>query len=346
LELDYMHRNTREKSPKWTVCYLLSASTVLVAVGCQPAARTGFAEQPLPIEYVDQTYHHRYGMEVAPDHWYKSGCSGQVITSLRDGINVSQTYLNGMLNGEATYTFPNSTQIESRLMYHDDVVVSEMRYGPSGAPRYSKEYSGPEIWTETHWYESGQPKSVEKYERGLLINAEYYTPDHQKDSWVYAGEGERVTRDDWGNFVSLDAFRGGELTSTTTRHSNGSTHEITPYAAGRIHGERKSYYPGGDPMAIEVWLNGERTGVTQIFQNGEKYADVPYLVGKKNGIERRYRDGAIVSQEVSWADDKMHGPMHTYVGDSVQTDWFFRGRLTSRANFESFALPKRPMPSY
>jgi len=317
----------------------------LVAAGCQQAPRIGYVEQqPVPIEYVDQTYHHRYGIEVPEDHWYKSGCSGQVVTTLRDGITVSQTFSNGMLNGEASYTYPNNTQIERKEFYKDDIVVSEIHYGPSGSPKYSKEYSSPDIWVETHWYESGQPRSTEKLERGLLINGEYYTTDHQKDSWIYDGAGERISRDDWGNFVSVDAFRGGELASITTRHSNGSIHEITPYAEGRIHGDRKSYYPGGDPMSIETWLHGEKTGTTQIFQNGEKYADVPYVRGKKQGIERRYKDGSLLSQEISWTDDKMNGPTHTYVGDSVQTDWFYRGRSTSRANFDSFALPKRPLP--
>lgn len=297
-------------------------------------------------KFVDQTYHHRYGMEVEPTHWFRAGCSGQVITTLRDGICVSQTFSQGMLNGESSYTYPNNKQIQRKEVYSNDVLTSEIHYSPSGVPTFAREYTTPDIWNETHWYESALPKSIEKYERGLLITGDYYDLKHHRDSWVYAGVGERISRDDWGNFLSLDDFRGGELVQVTTYHpNNGSIHEITPYAQGRIHGERKSYYPGGDPMAIESWLEGERTGITKIFQNGEKVAEVPYLAGKKNGLERKFRDGVIVSQEITWYNDKMHGPTYTYIGDNIQTDWFYQGRLTSRSNFESFGLPRRPMLS-
>lgn len=305
----------------------------LLATSCQPGIKNDY--------YVEQVYQHKYGLAVEPEQWYESGCNGQVFTTLRDGVVVGQSFSNGMLNGESSYTYPNSEQIQRKECYEDDTLISEVCYSPAGVPEFSKEVVGKNSWIETRWYESGHPRSIEKYEGDLLLNGEYYTIENKKDSCVYDGIGERITRDVWGNLISIDTIRGGELAVKTTRHPNGSTFEVIPYSDGVIHGERKTYYPGGDPMAIETWSHGERTGTTVVFQNGERYAEVPYIKGKKNGVEKRYKDGSVLTQEISWADDKMDGPTYTYLGDGVQTDWFYKGRLTTRTNFESFGMPKR-----
>jgi len=311
---------------------LLGLLAVLTA-SCQTGAKNDY--------YVEQIYQHKYGVTVEPEQWQDSGCNGQVFTTLRDGVVVGQTFAHGMLNGESSYSFPNSEQIQRKECYDDDLLISETSYSFSGVPEFSKERTSQNSWIETRWYESGHPRSIEKYEGDLLLSGEYYTIENQKDSCVYDGIGERMTRDAWGNLISIDTIRGGELAVKTTRHSNGSIFEVIPYASGTIHGERKTYYPGGDPMAIETWNNGEQTGITTIFQNGEKYAEVPYVRGKKNGVEKRFKDGSVLTQEISWANDKMDGPTYTYLGDGVQTDWFHKGRLTTRTNFESFGMPRK-----
>lgn len=311
--------------------YIFMAAAA-AAAGCQPIAYENC---------VDQQFIHEYGVSIDADRWQECNRNGKVITRLRDGVVLSQTFAHGLLNGESTYTYPNSEQIEKKEMFHDDVLISEIHYTPCGVPLFSRNYSSPEAWRETHWYESGHPRSIEDYARDLLVTGEYYTIHSQKDSWVHNGIGERVSRDAWGNFVSLDTFQGGEQISKLTRHPNGSTFEIIPISKGKVHGQRKTYYPGGEPMAIETWVEGQKNGVTIIFQNGEKFAEVPYLAGKKNGIEKRFRDGCVVTQEITWFDGRMHGPTFTYVGDSVQTDWFYKGRLTTRTNFESFGIPQK-----
>lgn len=290
---------------------------------------------------VEQTYLQKYGVKVRPDYWHSVGQNGQVLTTLRNGVRVSQTFANGMLNGESTYTFPNSDKLEKLEVHNNDVLVKQVFYHTSGIPYKSTEYSAPDIYTETVWYDTGHPKSVEKFERGMLVNGEYYNEKNQRDSWIYNGIGERLTRDDYGHFLSLDAFRGGQMVLRTTYYPNGSPQEIIPYTNGIINGERKTYYPGGEPMAIENWNNGIQNGITVIYQNGEKFAEVPYLNGKKNGIEKRFKDGSSISQEITWYDGKMHGPTFTYVGKSTQTDWFWRGRLTTRSDFEAVGFPRR-----
>lgn len=313
--------------------FLLGASVLSFATSCQRSVEPDFLER---------SYIHEYGLPVESDHWIRYGSSGQILTTQHDGVICTQTYANGMLDGESSYTFPDSPQIHRVETYANDFLTKETIFHLNGVSQQTIEYQGPQGRTITTWYDSGLPKSIEKYEASHLIQGEYFTSQNEKDSWVHNGFGERASRDNEGNFVSLDTFENGNLTSKTYYHPNGAPREITPYANDVIHGQRKTYYPGGEPMTIEAWDNGQQTGVTVVFQDGEKHAEVPYLGGKKNGVERRYRDGAIVTQEVTWKDDQMHGPTYTYGGDNIQTDWFYKGRLTSRSNYESFAVPRPP----
>lgn len=297
-------------------------------------------------ECPDCSYVHSNGVEVEADHWVQCGRNGQVISSLHNGSRITQTYVDGLLDGESTCTFPNSSQIQHVENYSKDRLVSQSIFDESGMPRYSIVYSEPEMRTITSWYANGGPKSVEKLDRQLLITGDYYTPGNQRDSWVYDGKGERIARDDEGNFVSLDTFHCGELVMKTHYYATGHPMEIAPYSGGLLHGERKTYYPGGEPMAIETWHGGQQSGLTTIFQNGEKYSEISYLNNQKNGLERRFRDGTFVTQDITWLEGQMHGPAYTYTGDNetMLSDWFYKGRLTSRANFESFGLPKPNAP--
>lgn len=288
----------------------------------------------------DRVYMHEYGVPMGSNHWIKCGRTGHVLTTLSDGVCLKQCYSNGLLHGECTYSYPNSKQTRQADIYCNDVLQSQILYSPSGMPRQSFVFTTPETYTLTTWYNNGHPKCIEKYENGMLVEGNYYNIHNERDSWVYDGVGERHSRDDNGNFLSVDEFRGGEHVFSTTYYPNQSPKDMTPYAQGVIHGVRKTYHPDGSPMTTETWSEGQQSGVTVVFQNGEKHSEVPYLANKKNGLERRFRDGSVVTQEITWYNDQMHGPCYTYSNDSVQTDWFHNGRMTTRSNYESFAIPK------
>jgi antitoxin component YwqK of YwqJK toxin-antitoxin module len=246
-----------------------------------------------------------------------------------------------MLEGESTYTFPYGSQIQSVEVYSKGQLISQTIYDVTGMPQHAVVNSNDEIRTMTTWYPNGSPKSIERYDHHLLITGDYYTSDNQRDSWIYDGNGERITRDSEGNCISLDTYSCGQLVLKTHYYPSGHPMEIAQYMDGVLHGERKTFYQGGEPTAIETWNLGQQSGTTVTFQNGEKYAEIPYLANKKNGLERRFRDGSIVTQEITWHDNQMHGPTFTYTGDNetMICDWFYKGRLTSKSNYDSFALP-------
>lgn len=287
-------------------------------------------------ECVDRAYVHNYGVRVRPDYWVERGENGQVISTLRDGVTLTQTYCAGELHGDCVTTFPNSDQVHKTEFYEHNQLRKECEYYTSGVPKESCEWTGPKSRTVTCWYESGSPRCIEKFEDGRLLSGEYFNTKNLRDSWVYNGEGERMTRDCEGRFVCRDEFLGGEVIRRTYYFPRKGPREIISFMDGVPHGERKTFYPDGSPCSTETWEHGRQNGVSVIFQNGERYAEIPYLDGKKNGLERRYADGCNLSQEVTWYNNQMHGPTYTYVGDSVQTDWFYKGRMTSRSNFESY----------
>lgn len=291
-------------------------------------------------ECFERTYEHAYGLPVKGDQWEECGRNGKVFSSLRNGVSVTQTYADGILDGESTYTYPLSNQIERVETYSKGQLVEQVFYSCSGNPDRSVSYTYPDIRTITEWYEHGNPRAIETFDGPFLVSGQYYSLENLCESKVLNGSGERTNRNDLGDFLGRDVFQDGRLVQQTTYYSNGSPKEICSVMDGVLHGERKKYYPGGEPQSVEQWQNGCQSGLTTIFQNGEKYAEVPYHANMKHGVERRYRDGCFVTHEISWMNDMKHGQCKTYISETVETDWYYKGRLSTKANFESFALPR------
>ena len=295
-------------------------------------------------DVIDQTYVHKYGVEVPPDYWDSAGHEGSVITTMSDGVVVMNTYSNGALEGDTTYTFPHSDRLQRAEVYHNGQREKETIYFYEGTPMQAIEYAPSSSQKNvTTWYSAGTPKSYETYERDHLLSGEYYTLTNQKDSIVENFEGTRVIRDDYGQLVSRDMIHQGNLTMSTTYHPNGAPKEVIPYKDDQVEGLKKTFHPGGEPCTIETWRGDQQEGMTTIFQNGEKYADIPYRGGQKFGVERRYKDEDIVVQEILWVNDQMHGPTKTYVGDAVKTEWYFEGEPKTKGEFDF--LSTRPSPN-
>jgi antitoxin component YwqK of YwqJK toxin-antitoxin module len=316
--------------------YIKLFSTVAMSFLICSCQRSGTQEP-----WLEQKYIHKYGLEVQPDYWVDSGCNGQLVTQQRDGVTITQTYSNGLLNGICSRTFPHSDQVEQMETYCNDVLVSQVTYSSFGIPLRSLDLQSPGITTETIWYETGTPRSIENYQNQRLISGEYYTSKNQCDSRVSEGNGQRISRDMYGMQMSVDTFENGVCVRKTSQYPNGAPRDISSINNDQLHGERKTYHPGGEPQTIENWSNGHQDGVTTLFQNGERYAEVPYSNGQKNGVEVRYRDGNVVIQKITWLNDQQHGPTYIYNGDKVQEDWYYYGRPTTRSTFESFGLPKQ-----
>lgn len=286
---------------------------VLLASCCQNTVSYPCNEQPArPCAVVDETYVHKYGFEVAPDEWENRGEHGQKIRTLNNGVTATENYSFGNLDGETTYSFPYSSQVEKAYRYNRGQLVSEEERFLGGTPKQRIEHVSPSQKKITLWYESGVPQAVEVYEGNMLASGEYYNLSHQIESQVVDGNGTRTNRNSLGELESKDMIESGEMLEKTSFYPNGTPKEMLPFRHNIVHGLRRTFLNGGEPKTVEEWQNGQQTGITVVYQNGEKYAEIPYQNGLRNGIEKRYIDGRELFEEVTWVDGYESGLPRTF----------------------------------
>lgn len=285
---------------------------------------------------VDQTYVHKYGVAVPSDYWQSAGADGAVVSTMDDGVVVTRRYSGGTLDGDTTYTYPHSSQIQYGETYQKGTLVKETEYYFDGTPKEETAYDPSQAGTKivSAWYLTGTPRCIERYQNEMLYNGEYFTSSNQRDSIVDQSHGTRLLRDDYGQLIATDTITDGKMVQRVVYHPNGSPREIIPYKNGAVEGTKKTFLPAGEPNTVEQWVGGQQQGTTVVYQHGEVYSETPYVAGEKNGVEVRYRDGHTKMQEITWSAGKMHGPTTTYAGDVAKTDWYFKGKQTTKADFD------------
>jgi antitoxin component YwqK of YwqJK toxin-antitoxin module len=287
-----------------------------------------------PYEVVDESYMHRYGVPLQPSDWAERGESGNVVTTLKNGVVITRGYANGSLEGETTYTYPHSDLIEKVETYSQDKIVKEMHYYKNGTLSMQISYQPSNTRQIFCWYDNGAPQSSELCLNDLLLKGEYFTLTYQLDSHVENSQGVRTRRDPLGNLIGTDSIEGGVVSLTRAFYANGAVQQEIPYVQGEIQGELNIFLPSGEPFAIENWVAGQKTGIATFFENGERVSEIPYVGGVKDGIEKRYRDGEIVVERISWVQDVRHGPTTTTVGGITTIDFYYHGKQVTKSVFE------------
>lgn len=322
---------------------ILILSIVTVACcsisACRRPCRTEYYN---PVCVVQESYVHKYGVEVPAEDWSARGENGKVISTLNNGIVVTKNYSEGILDGETTYSFPHSESIEKVELYSDGNMMRESLHHVGGAQLQETHYDPMGGKGVTTWYENGTAKSIESFDAsGALVQGQYYDKYNNLDSEVINRRGFRTARDQYGQLLYKDTIQNSLVTSKTTFHPNGTPSQITPYRNGVVEGELRTFLPGGEPNTIEEWEKGSQHGLTTTYQHGEKYAEVLYVNGNKRGLERHYRDdGKNLVEEISWKDNKKHGPHVTYIGENQQLTWYYQDKPVSKQSYERLTAPK------
>ncbi len=317
---------------KKSITFGVFSLLALIATGCSPSNRHN--------DVVKETYIHKYGVPVAKTDWDEQGKDGQIIQLKKDGITLAQSFAQGILNGESTYTFPNSSTVHRVEVFEKGELVAKRENYTSGVPMWEETYKHGTLAKLTRWYEDGTPSATEIYQGNYLVKGEYRTPLNAVEASVEKGEGIRISRTNDGELLSKDTIHNGEMVERVTYFANGDPSVITPFEHGVIHGMRLTYLHGGLPRTAEQWNHGKQEGTTIVYQNGEKYAEVPYVNGKKNGVETRYRDGHLLVEELTWKDNVQHGQRKLYVDGATKSEWYHQGEMVSRATFERMNLPR------
>ncbi len=288
-------------------------------------------------QVVKKAYVHKYGVPLAKEAWDSQGRSGQIITTRKDGVVITENFEQGQLHGDTTHTFAHSSRIQHIETYHRGSLIAVTENYPSGLPMRKETYLTGGSQTITHWYENGVPQLVEEYQDGKLVKGEYYTQQHELESQVTSGEGLRVRRDAFGNILSKDEIKQGEMVVRNTYHSDGGPHEWIPFTANEINGQKKVFARDGSPERMETWVMGSQEGPTTFYENGIKVAEVSYKDSARHGSEKRYKDGKVIVEEISWKNGKRHGPKKTFLEGKVYTDWFFEGQAVTHTMFKQRA---------
>ncbi len=300
-------------------------SSGLILASCQ---NHGAIDQILSQKYV-----HKYGFEVSPEEWEERSQDGSLVEELKNGVKITHSYENGTLHGPTTYSFPHSSVVEKLLVYDQGSLLKETVFDQAGMPMREDLYEFDERNIITLWSDRGIPLSVEEYENEVLIEGQYYTPDHELEAKVENGYGYRVKRTREGLLVSKDLMKNGLIAERTTFHPNGEIHTVSHYHDYQLHGSQMKYTASGRPLMELSWNHGVLDGLKTIYRNGIRVAEIPYVNGSKHGTECHYDDLGTLISETSWRNDKKHGCCKTYTEDSTDSDWFHNGMLVDAQKF-------------
>lgn len=285
-------------------------------------------------QVVSQTFVHKYGFETSAEDWAARDQDGQIVSTLNNGVKVTRTFENGKLHGLTTYTFPHSPVIEKQQLYDDGILLKEQLNDTNGMPIREEMYEFDNRIIITLWDDKGVPLSVEEYDDETLMEAKYYTPDHELEASITAGTGERVKRDRSGALISRDQIVNGEMISRSTFHPNGNIHTLSHYDQYQLHGKQTKFTASGKPLMDLHWTHNVLDGPKVIYRNGEKIAIIPYVLGKKHGKELHFDDLGFMTAEIEWRDDKKHGSTQLHSEDATETEWFFNGQSVSAERFK------------
>ena len=310
--------------------------TILLASICVTA--TSCCRNRCKDEIVCETYVHRYGLAVPEEEWSEQGETGQVLTTLKDGITIKRSYSNGELDGETTYSFPHRGVIAKVEVYENGRLVREEEFFSSGLVCKQTDYEQNGV---RYYYSQGTLRSTEQTSGEHLIRGKYYDLNENVESSVENGEGKMTLRDNYGQLISVCTVSEGAIIEKTTFHPNGMPSAIEPYANGVVHGIRKTFLPGGEPLTVEQWQHGAPNGITTIYEQGDKVAEVPYINGQKNGLECRFVNEVTIVEEINWQDDMRHGPSRRYVEGKTFTDWYLNDTKVSKSYYDQRVGPVR-----
>lgn len=285
-------------------------------------------------DVISQTFVHKYGFETSEKDWEEREQDGQVVSMLKSGVKIVRTYENGSLHGLTTQTFPHSPVVEKEQLFDEGTLLKEKLNDVAGMPIREEIYEFDNRMILTLWDEKGVPLSIEEYVDQDLIEGKYYTPDHELESTVTRGMGERIKRDRSGLLVSREKIDGGQMVCRTNYHPNGNPHTVSHYEDYELHGLQQKFTASGKPLLELNWNRGVIDGEKIVYRNGKKIAIIPYINGKKQGTELHYDDLGMLTAEIEWKQDKKHGPTQLHSDEMTDTEWFFKGQSVNADKFK------------
>lgn len=285
-------------------------------------------------DVVAKTFYHKYGFEVAESEWQMRHKNGKVVTELESGITLTETFENGVLNGETTKTFPHSTTIQKKLVYDDGAILKEILYDKEGNPIWQKDFEFEGQIIKTSWNTAGTPLSVEEFKDDKLMEAKYFTSEHEEEASVNNGFGKKIKRNRSGLLLYQEVIEDGIMTKRITYHPNGKIHSESSYKDLQLHGPQKTYSPKDELLSLTHWNEGILDGEKIFFHKGKKSQVISYLNGKKHGLEIHYNKGE-PKAEIQWKHGVRHGSAKFFKDNHTSIKWYFEDQEVTRNQYEN-----------
>jgi antitoxin component YwqK of YwqJK toxin-antitoxin module len=328
---------------------IVSARMLIVCGACSLSMFSCSQPSLPPQEVVKTTYYHTYGPQIAESDWQTRGATGEVVEILKNGVEVRREYVGGVLHGTSSWTFPHTKVIDRIEQYKNGSRVLAARNYASGSPEFQEEWLDDDHTVVRAWYNDGSPRLIEECRGSFLIAGQYFTIDGDIESSVAAGTGMKIERSQHGDMINRKQLKAGDVIVTESFYPNGQLREVIAYQGGDRHGQGRRYSESGEPISIEQWAQGVLNGAQLFFEGGQPVRQVSYAMGKKEGLELHFRPGTEeVVEEISWRQDKRHGPSKTYLADQTLTEWYWRGSQVSEQQYAArdsmnvaYALPKK-----
>lgn len=289
---------------------------------------------------VSQRFVHKYGFDLSEQEWFERSQEGKIVTTTKDGVVLTQNFVEGVLHGETTYTFPNSSTIQEKDIYNEGFLAKKIIMNEKGLPVCEEEYKLDGRRITTFWNEAGAPLFQEEYEKDFLISGSYYNSENEIEARVISGEGYRTKRDLNGTLLSKDKIENGQLIARTTFYPGGEMQSHATYLDYKLHGEQVKYAPSGQPLIKMQWENGELNGLKVIYKSGFKYQEIPFVKGKKEGIEKRFDKEGMVIAEINWKSDSKHGSSR-FFSPKVKIEWYYNGTLVTAERFRDLQYQEK-----
>lgn len=286
------------------------------------------------VAVISQSYIHKYGYAVSKNEWLNHNYPGQVITTMRDGVTLIETFEDGVLHGARTITYPHSQTLSLYQLYNHGDLVKVVEYDDKGLPMEEKNYLSPMRVAITQWYPDGSPMCIEELASGELLEGQYFNTQNETESRVVKGHGLRIERNRQGILLAKDEMQAGSIIRKETFYPNGAIMSSATYQNNQLHGQRSQFEPSGEPLAIEEYVHGGLNGLAVYFKNGAKSLEISYMNGAKNGYEIHYIDGKEISQRISWENNLLHGPTYYYIEGAAHTEWYYENKMVSAKKYD------------
>lgn len=287
-------------------------------------------------EVVRTAYFHAYGPEINGEEWKERGSCGEVVQTLKNGVEVRREYENGVLHGTSSWTFPYSKIAERIEEYANGVRILSGRNFENGSPEFEEEFEPGDKRIIHSWYKDGAPRLLEECQKGHVLEGKYFTLEGEVEGSVSAGNGLRVERSSLGQLSMKEEVRSGDVMKRETFFPNGQLREVVLFQGNKKHGESKRFAENGQTVAIENWTFGVLDGDQIYFAGGQPIRQITYVLGKREGKELHFRPGTEdVIEEISWHNDERHGIARSYVASKPMTEWYWKGGKVTEVQYKA-----------